>query len=58
MILKSTFEAELQLFFVDNQLIIHFSPNETKTKTSFGGIWLMTYFVTHVPLITDLEGSC
>ena len=58
MILKSTFEAELQLFFVDNQLIIHFSPNETKSKTSFGGIWLMTKFVIHVPLITDLEGSC
>ena len=29
LILKLTFVAELQLFFVGNQLIIHFPPNET-----------------------------
>ena len=45
LIVKLTFEAELQLFFVDNQLVI-FSPEETKTETFFVGIWLMTNFVT------------
>ena len=43
MTLKSTFEAELQLFFVDNQLIIHFFPlmrQRPRLLLAVFGCWL------------------
>ena len=62
LILKSTFEAELQLLFVDKQLIIHFSPlmrQRPRLLLAVFGWWLtllpMCHWLSTLEIAIEVE---